>query len=178
MADPKPTENAPAPAPRGSSMLVVALVGVNLSLVAAVGAYFFLTRDSGDESTEEYDEGEDGEGEEGEEDEEGDGARSGHLGPLVAFDSMVVNLRAPTPDHYLKLTFQIELRSEEDVEHVTGLLVVYRDQVLAHLSALDVPSVVGTEAGTRLRNELLEIARRVFGRRRVRSVYFTELLVQ
>jgi flagellar basal body-associated protein FliL len=156
-------------------MLVVALVGVNLSLVAAVGAYFFLTRDSGEDVEEEFDEGEDGEDEEGA---EGEGAGRGHIGPLVSFDSMVVNLRAPTPDHYLKLTFQIELRSEEDVEHVSGLLVVYRDQVLAHLSALDVPSVVGTEAGTRLRTELLEIARRVFGRRRVRNIYFTELLVQ
>jgi flagellar FliL protein len=98
--------------------------------------------------------------------------------PLVEFESMVVNLRAETTDRYLKLTFQLELRGEDQLEHVETHMPAFRDAVLMHLTSLTIENVQGAENALHLREQLLAMARQVFGRRSVSHVYFTEYLVQ
>lgn len=187
MADAKPAEKPAAAAPgKKPNILVIALVGLNVAILAAVGAYFFLTsgahaasegasHEAADEEEEDEDE-EAADDEEGDEEEDEDEERP--VGPMVEFESMVVNLAGPSADHYLKVTFQLEVRGEEQLEEVESHMVIYRDQVLSYLVTLEVSQVTGAEGGARLRTELLAIARHVFGRRNIRGIYFTELLVQ
>jgi flagellar basal body-associated protein FliL len=188
MAD-APKQDAAAPAAKKKApILVIGLVGLNLAAVTAAGAYLFLTNgaaarapahhddESGEgehEASDEEDEGDD-EGDEEDEDEE----EERELGPLVEFESLVVNLADSGAGHYLKITFQLELRSDEVAEHVETHMVPYRDRVLAYLGALSVEAVSGAEGGLALRENLLALAREVFGRRAIRAIYFTELLVQ
>lgn len=192
MADAKPAEKPAAAAPaKKPNILVIALVGLNVAILAAVGAYFFLTSgaqaasegasheaaddEEGDDEGEDEDE-EAADDEEGDEEEDEDEERA--VGPMVEFESMVVNLAGPSADHYLKVTFQLEVRGEEQLEEVESHMVIYRDQVLSYLVTLEVSQVTGAEGGALLRTELLALARHVFGRRNIRGIYFTELLVQ
>lgn len=187
MADAPKQEAAAAAAPKKKApILMIGLVGLNLAALTAAGAYLFLTSgaaahapahtDGHDAEAEGDDEeGEASEDEEEEEDEEGE---ERELGPLVEFESLVVNLADSGEGHYLKITFQLELRNEEVAEHVETRMVPYRDRVLAYLGALGVEAVSGAEGGVALREHLLDLAREVFGRRAIRAIYFTELLVQ
>jgi flagellar basal body-associated protein FliL len=174
MSDAPPADAVPTKKP---NILVLGLVGLNAALLAAAGAYFFLTSGAHAASSE-AEASDDAEADEADEGEPAAEGEEGELGPLVEFESMVVNLVAPTPDHYLKVTFQLEVRGEDDLEHVESRMVPFRDQVLAHLVSLPVERVVGPDRGSDLRAQLLEIAQRVFGRHVIRNIYFTELLVQ
>jgi flagellar basal body-associated protein FliL len=54
----------------------------------------------------------------------------------------------------------------------------YRDRVLSYFGSLAVEDVTGPEHVAAVREQLMTIAREVFGRRTIRAIYFTELLVQ
>jgi flagellar FliL protein len=162
----KPSAEAPK-----RNVVLIALVAVNLLGLLGVGAYLLLS--GSDESAEE----DVAEGEEEVEEGEGEGHER-EMGPLVQFESMVVNLRAPTTDRYLKLTFELELNELEQVEHVEMRMPAFRDAVLMHLTSLTIDDVQGADNALRLREQLLGMTDHTFGRDTVSHVYFTEYLVQ
>lgn len=168
----KPSADAPK-----RNVVLIALVAANMLGMLGLGAYLVLGSGGSDAHAEaaadDEEEDEDGEEEEGDE-EEGEH----EMGPLVEFESMVVNLRAPTTDRYLKITFQLELRGEEQLEHVETHMPAFRDAVLMHLTSLTIEDVQGADNAVRLRDHLLEMTRGTFGRRVISHIYFTEYLVQ
>lgn len=167
----KPSADAPK-----RNVVLIALVAANMLGMLGLGAYLVLGGGGGESAhAEAADEGDEEEGDE----EEGDEEEGEHeMGPLVEFESMVVNLNAPTTDRYLKITFQLELRAEDQLEHVETHMPAYRDAVLMHLTSLTIEDVQGADNAVRLRDHLLEMTRHSFGRRAVSHVYFTEYLVQ
>jgi flagellar FliL protein len=176
---------AAAPAPAGTkpaadapkrNVVLIALVAVNMLGMLGLGAYLVLSGPS-HSAAEEESVDEEGDGEEGDGEEEGDDAEH-EMGPLVEFESMVVNLEAPTTDRYLKLTFQLELRDPEGAEHVTTRMPAYRHAVLMYLTSLSIEDVQGAEHAVAVRDHLLELTRETLGRRTVTHVYLTEYLVQ
>lgn len=182
MADHAAAAAAPAGATKPSAdapkrnVVLIALVAANMAGMLGLGAYLVLGSGGG---AAEHGEAIDEEDEEEGDEEEGDEEEGEHeMGPLVEFESMVVNLRAPTTDRYLKLTFQIELRAEDQLEHVETHMPAFRDAVLMHLTALTIEDVQGAENAVHLREQLLAMSRQVFGRRAVSHIYFTEYLVQ
>lgn len=169
----------PAVAPPARNWLLIALVAVNMLGMVGLGAYLVLRPSSGAAPAAAHggeDAEHDDEDEEEEEEEEEDGEHE--MGPLVEFESMVVNLRAPTTDRYLKITFQLELRNPEQLEHVETHMPAFRDAVLMYLTALSIEEVQGAQNAALLRDHLLELTRSTLGRRTVSHVYFTEYLVQ
>lgn len=163
MSEPK-NDVKPA-APTNRNLLVIALVGVNMLGMLGLGGYIVLSGRAGAQAAEEEDP-EEGEGE------------SGEIGPLVEFESMVLNLRGPSTDHYLKLTFQLELASEDAAPAVEAHMTPFRDACLMYLSSLSVEEASGPEGATMVRQHLLELADETMGEHVVRHVYFTEYLVQ
>lgn len=158
-----------APAKGRTSILVVLLVGLNVSLMVGAGVYVFMAQGSAPAPAGEHGGGAEGHDESDEERE---------LGPLVDFDSMIVNTNDAEGEHYLKVTFQLEVESEERVEHVEGRMAPFRDRVLSHLSSLSSTDVGGPDRVPHLRGQLLELAASTFGEDAVRDIYFSELLVQ
>jgi flagellar FliL protein len=168
----------PSAAPPKRNVVLIALVAANMVGMLGLGAYLVLGSGGAPAHAEAAGDEEEGDEEEGDE-EEGDEEEGEHeMGPLVEFESMVVNLRAETTDRYLKLTFQLELRGEDQLEHVETHMPAFRDAVLMHLTSLTIENVQGAENALHLREQLLAMARQVFGRRSVSHVYFTEYLVQ
>ena len=167
----------PSAAPPKRNVVLIALVAANMVGMLGLGAYLVLGSGGASTHAEGAEEEEDEEEEDGEE--EGEEEEGEHeMGPLVEFESMVVNLRAETTDRYLKLTFQLELRAEDQLEHVEMHMPAFRDAVLMHLTSLTIEDVQGAENALHLGEQLLAMARQVFGRRSVSHVYFTEYLVQ
>jgi flagellar basal body-associated protein FliL len=163
--------------PQKRNIALVALGVLNLLGLLGVGGYVLVTRGQAARPGEHGDAG--GHGEDEASDDEGeDEEHEGTMGPVVEFESMVVNLREPSTDRYLKLTFEIEAASEEAVEHIEQRMPRFRDRVLMHLTALTLDDVRGSGNATVLRDHLLEMGREVFGRRNVRRIYMTEYLVQ
>lgn len=196
MSEPTQPQTVKPAAPANRNVLLIALVAVNMLGLFGLGGYLVYSTsagaqaapaaegEEGDEDELEGEEGEEGdEGEDGEDGEEGgEAARdqdSPHeMGPLVEFESMVVNLHEDTSDHYLKVTFQVELSSEEVAAEAEGRMVPFRDATLMYLSSLTVAEASGPDNALAVRTHLLEIARHTLGRRAVRHLYFTEYLVQ
>lgn len=168
----------PSAAPPARNWVLIALVAVNMLGMMGLGAYLVLRPPSGAAAASAPHGGEDGEGEEEADEEEDEEDEEHEMGPLVEFESMVVNLRAETTDRYLKITFQLELRNPEQLEHVETHMPAFRDAVLMHLTALSIEEVQGADNAARLRDHLLEMTRATLGRRAVSHVYFTEYLVQ
>jgi flagellar FliL protein len=166
----------PSAEARKRNVVLIALVAANMLGMFGLGGYLVLG--AGGEPAHAEDVDEESDEEEGDE-AEGDEEEGEHeMGPLVEFESIVVNLSASTTDRYLKLTFELELRGEDQLEHVESHMAAYRDAVLMHLTSLTVEEVQGAENAVRLRERLLEMTHTTFGRRAVSHVYITEYLVQ
>ena len=194
MSEPTQAQTVKPAAPANRNIVLIALVAVNMLGLFGLGGYLVYSTSAGAQAASaaegeegDVEEGDDLEGEEGDEgeDEGEDGAHAERdqdapheMGPLVEFESMVVNLHEDTSDHYLKITFQVELTNEELAAEAEGRMVPFRDATLMYLSSLTVAEASGPENALAVRTRLLDIARRTLGRRTVRHVYFTEYLVQ
>lgn len=177
MSEPTPAPAVkPAAAGPKRNVFLIAIVAVNMLGMVGLGAYLVLGQQGGHAAAQTEEGDEEGDDELDEEDGEEEG--EAEVGPLIEFESMVVNLEAPTTDRYLKVTFSLELRGEENVEPVTARMVPYRDAVLMHLTSLTIEQVQGADNAALLRERLFEMARATFGRRSIRRVYLTEYLVQ
>ncbi len=167
-----------APANR-RGLALAAIVAVNMLGMVGLGAYLVVVVAPSSRPAEHPAGAAHGdEGEEEGEDEEEEADEDRELGPLIQFESMVVNLSTPTTDRYLKLTFELELREESVLERAESRMPVYRDAVLMYLSALTIEEAQGAQNAARIRDRLLELTHEAIGRRVVSHVYFTEYLVQ
>jgi flagellar basal body-associated protein FliL len=181
MSDAAAAQTAKPAAPAGGNrnVLVIALVAVNMLGMLGLGAYLVLGGSAGAQARDGDQADESGDEESDDlEDEEGGGGAPHEIGPLVEFESMVVNLNEPSTDRYLKLTFQLELTDAEMSERVESHMAPFRDAVLMYLTSLHAAEVSGPEHAAAVRDHLLQVANQTMGRRTVRHVYFTEYLVQ
>jgi flagellar FliL protein len=103
-----------------------------------------------------------------------------HAGPpaTVTFDPFIVNLNEPSASRYLKTSFEIEVEGDRIVEDLNRNKRVVRDEFLRYLSSLGVPETQGEESKKKIQEQLIARADRILGAGRVKSLYFTEFVVQ
>jgi flagellar FliL protein len=163
------TDSGAASKGGGGSKLVPILLVVNSLLVAAVLA-LFLTKGGGGHA--EAPKGEAKAGEAGTE-----GARPAP-GPTAKLADFVVHLRNPDTDRYARLSFEIEVGTEEDKVRLAAFTPRVRDGFIAYLSDRTFEELRGSEAIARtkaaLEERLAEMAPGVV----VRGVYVTDLVIQ
>jgi flagellar basal body-associated protein FliL len=164
MSDPTPAVKPAAPANR--NMLIIVLVGTNMLGLFGLGGYLIYSTRAGAQPPAAAAAAVE------------PGPAEHEMGPLVEFESMVVNLHEETTDHYLKLTFQLELASEDGAPAAEAHMTPYRDAVLMYLTSLGVADVAGPDGAHTVREHLLELARETLGEHAVQNIYFTEYLVQ
>lgn len=171
--------------PAGSSKIVPILLVVNMLLVGAVLAVF-LTRGggagggAGGKGGEHAAEGEakseghgdgHGEGKGGEE-------KSGMPGPTQKLADFVVHLRDPEADRYARVSFEVEVGSEEEKNKLTGYMPRVRDAFIAYLSDRTLEELRGSESIARTKVALAERLTQLAPGVRVRGLYITDLVIQ
>ena len=97
---------------------------------------------------------------------------------MLALDPFVVNLLAEDAARYLKVRVELEAESPALRAELEERLPQVRDGVISVLSARDVADVTSYEGKTLLKHDIQERVNGLLRDGRVRSVLFTEFVVQ
>ncbi len=106
------------------------------------------------------------------------GGAEGQPGPMMELGTLVVNLREPTGDRYLKTKIQLELDSEETRAEVESRLSQIRYQITMLLSGQRVADVQGPESMEALRKAMIRRVNASLSKGRVVGVWPDEWIVQ
>lgn len=195
-----------APAAGGNKKLLIIVIAASLLIIGVLGgAVFILYRNmtaaqaaggaaahGGHKkaAAEEGEEGEEGhakaEEEEEEEEEEGGGEghdgkkKAGKFGPLLEVGSFIANLAgAPgAQPRYAKVTLHAEALNEDAKARLEAGLVPLKSEALLVLSNAKAEDLVGQEKITAVADEILKRGNKLLGKRSIKRVYFSELVVQ
>lgn len=99
-------------------------------------------------------------------------------GKMYTLDSFIVNIRDRDRDRYLKLRVELELSNDEASEEIEARLPQVRDLVISLLSSKAFDEIRSMEGKDLLREELLHRINMLLTSGTIRSVYFTEFVVQ
>jgi flagellar basal body-associated protein FliL len=99
-------------------------------------------------------------------------------GPKVELGELVVNLKEPTGDRFLKIKVELELDSEETRPEVEGRLNAIRYQLNLLLSGQRVVDVQGPDAIETLRKAMIRRANSRLAKGRIVNVWPGEWIVQ
>jgi flagellar FliL protein len=179
MAEDADIEKAAGLAPAGGgSKLVPILLVVNMALVAAVLAVFLLRGGGGGGAASGG--AEHGTAGKGEHAKEGDKKAEENAlpGPTVKLADFVVHLRNVESDRYARLSFEIEVGTEEDKTKLTALMPRVRDGFIAYLSDRTLEELRGSEAITRTKTVLSERLAQMAAGVKIKALYVTDLVIQ
>jgi flagellar FliL protein len=108
----------------------------------------------------------------------GGAAAANAPGAIADLESFVVNL-ADTPEvRYLKVTMKLEVERPELVEEIKARIHQVRDPILILLSSKEAETLRGAQGKLQLRDEIRQRINAVLPNGGVRTVYFTEFVVQ
>jgi flagellar basal body-associated protein FliL len=190
-AEKKDEKQAPA-AGGGNKKILIAVVAVNVLLAGGLGYVVLSNKNqpaeqakAGHKKAAEGEEGEEGEGHEGgeeaeAEEEEGEGHAKSKFGPLVEIGSFVANLQTPpgqTP-RYAKVSVAVEAINEEAKLRVESAIVPIKTEALMMLSNAKADDMVGQERIMALSDALMKRVNKLIGKKTIKRVYFSELVVQ
>jgi flagellar protein FliL len=99
-------------------------------------------------------------------------------GEIVTLPTFLVNLADPLGRRYLKLTVEVEVLDEDVVEEVNMSEAKVRDAIILLLSSKSYTDLASLESKILLKNEIVERLNQVLGGRKVKRVYFTEMVIQ
>ncbi|MEW6520180.1 MAG: flagellar basal body-associated FliL family protein [Thermodesulfobacteriota bacterium] len=100
------------------------------------------------------------------------------VGEIVTLDPFVVNLADPKGNRYLKMKISLELETLEAADRAQKVTPKLRDIVIMMLTSLSFEEVMTPEGKLRIRDELLERFNRVTRPDKIKSIYFSEFVVQ
>ena len=100
------------------------------------------------------------------------------IGPIYSLESFIVNLDDPKYRKYLRVTMDLELRTEEKIGEVEDRLPQIRDCVLTILPAKQYEQVTTVEGKNALRKEIQTALNAFFDKEIITNIYFTEFVIQ
>ncbi|MGC4120566.1 MAG: flagellar basal body-associated FliL family protein [Myxococcales bacterium] len=169
----KPAESAAAPA-KPSSMPTI-LAGVNL--LATLGILAAILLRPAPAAAPKAEHGAEGHGEAAEA-----GAEGGHggkgVGPTMKLADFVIKLRDPEAERYARLSMEMELKAEPDKEKIAPYIPRLRDAFVAYLTDRKSEELLGSEALTHTKAELLKLSSELVPNNPVRALYFTDFVIQ
>jgi flagellar basal body-associated protein FliL len=183
---------AAAPAPGGSKKLLLMVLIFNVMIAGGLGYIVLSGRNQAAAPAKKAaahgeEEGEEGHADkEAEEEEEESGDSKAHgskFGPLLEVGAFVANLAAsaqsPTaPARYAKVALFVEVRDEEAKTKVEAALVPIKAEALMFLSNAKPEDVIGQDKIKILSEELQKRITALVGKKLIKRVYFSELVVQ
>jgi flagellar FliL protein len=160
----------------GGSKLVPILLVVNMLLVAAVLAVFLLRPGAGKKGAEGAPAAEEAKG--GGAAEAGAKGGSAAPGPTQKMADFVVHLRDPEADRYARVSFEVEVGSEEQKTLLTAFMPRIRDSVIAYLSDRTLEELRGSESIARTKAALVERMAQLAPGVKIQGLYVTDLVIQ
>ncbi len=107
------------------------------------------------------------------------GLRSGPpTGPLVPFETVIVNLNEPGGTRYLKATFQVEVSSKGVEKELEKVKIPVKDALIEYLSSLTLSETQSMDAKRKIKLNIINRINRFLTTGRVLNIYFTEFVVQ
>ena len=191
-AEKKDDKEAPA-AGGGNKKLIIIIVAVNVLLAGGLGYVVISGRSQSAEQAKaaghakkaaaEHGEGEEGgeeEGEDGEEAEGGEGHAKSKFGPLLDVGSFVANLSSAPGQQprYAKVSISVEALNEESKVRVEGALIPIKTEALMLLSSAKAEDLMGAEKIMAMSEALQKRANKLIGKKSIKRVYFSELVIQ
>ena len=170
------TREAPAPKPAGGSKIVPILLGVNMLLVVSVLALFLLKGGLGGAKH-----GEEAKpAAEGEKDAHGEAADplKGMPGPTTRMADFVVHLRDAEQDRYARLSFEVELASEEEKARFEKFGPRIRDGFISYLSDRTLEELRGSDQVKKVKTTLQDLLKELAPSVKIRGLYITDLVIQ
>jgi flagellar basal body-associated protein FliL len=170
----------------GTKKILVAVVAVNVLLAGGLGYVVLSSKDKGPEQakaaskkTAEHDDDGEQAGGGGDDDDEVEQTRT-KFGPLLEIGSFVANLQSPPsqPPRYVKVNISVEAFNEESKQRIEAALIPLKTEALMMLSNAKPEDVVGQEKMIALSEALTKRANKLIGKKSVKRVYFSELVVQ
>lgn len=165
MAD-APAENAP----KSGSKLVPILIVVNSLLVAVVLALFLLRGNGGGGAA--------AGGKEESSHEAHPKTKEELPGPTIKLADFVVHLRDVEADRYARVSFEVEVATEEDKAKLTAFMPRIRDAFTLYLSDRTLEELRGGEAIGRIKTQLSERMTELAPACKVKALYVTDLVIQ
>lgn len=108
-----------------------------------------------------------------------EGADAEKLGKLMPIESFIVNLNESKSTRYLKITFSVELASDEYENEIRDRKDIIRDRCLTYLSGLSVDDVRGSETKPVIKQALAQaIDDGLNADGAIKNVLLTEFVVQ
>lgn len=104
--------------------------------------------------------------------------KQGEIGQTFSLGTFIVNLNDPSGRRYLKVRAELELSQPEASKQVERMLPQLRDTMILALTSKTYEDISSTEGKVKLRHELLEQLNRDLGNGFLKTVYFTEFVVQ
>ena len=99
-------------------------------------------------------------------------------GAIYDVDPFIVNLADVPEARYLKLTLKLELDRPDVASDLSARVPQLRDTILILLSSKDAGSLRTPQGKFQLRDELIQRVNTILPKGGIRSVYFTEFVVQ
>ncbi len=171
------TKETPEPksAGGGGSKIVPILLVVNMLLVGGVIALFFLKGGVGGVRAPEAKPSAEAEAA----GHGGPGDKPGALpGPTSRMADFVVHLRDAEVDRYARLSFEVELASEEEKAKFEKYTPRIRDGFIAYLSDRTIEELRGSEQVKRVKASLQEMLIELAPGAKIRALYITDLVIQ
>lgn len=185
MADAAAEEDVKTPAPRVSvvSIKMVIIIGVAALLLGLGVAFALFKMTSGDGAkakakVEAEGEGHDAANQPAEGETKLGAIKMNSPGVIVDMEPFIVNLADAQEVRYLKITIKLELESQEASLQLAGRNAQMRDLILVLLSSKDSAAIRTTQGKFQLRDEITQRVNGLLSKPAVRTVYFTDFVVQ
>ncbi|MCX5724593.1 MAG: flagellar basal body-associated FliL family protein [Nitrospirae bacterium] len=186
MADaPAADEDVKAPAPRVAvvSIKMVIIIGAAALLLGLGVAFALFKMTSGDGAkakSEAKAEGEshDAANQSAEGETKAGAVKGNGPGVIVDMEPFIINLADVQEVRYLKITIKLEVESQEASLQLAGRNAQMRDLILVLLSSKDSAAIRTTQGKFQLRDEITQRVNGLLSKPAVRTVYFTDFVVQ
>ncbi len=153
-----------------SNKILIILIGVFLLVVVAMGGGFFMMwskmSSMNTVSSEEAEKGEEAE------------ETVETMGPIKKLETFIVNLADKDGTRYLRISMDLELINEETGQLVDKRLPKIRDTILMILPTKKYEDIDTVEGKSSLRNEMITKLNEVMIPEKIKTIYFTEFVVQ
>lgn len=187
-------EKAPAAPAKGNKKILIIAIAAVAVLGAGAGAFFFLKGKPASTPTAEAQKAEavaegshgspgEAKGAHGEakgshgEAKDGHGeAKKGGDADLVALDPFIVNLQDNSGTRYLKLTLSLEVEGPQD--EINAQTVRIRDSLIVLLSSKSYSDIGTVEGKYQMRDEIVARVNQFLAKSKVKSVYFSDMVIQ
>lgn len=97
---------------------------------------------------------------------------------MVTLEPFVVNLADPMGRRYLKLNIDVEVVNAGAAADMGASMSKIKDSLLILLSSKTFGEINGLEQKVELKNEIVDRMNQILGPGKIKTVYFTEFVVQ